>query len=191
MRASIFAALAILCAAVPSSAQEATKVYRGEGYEVTVPAECEPGVWAATNEFAEMQPIHCGGRKRVLFVSRVRPMGEPDTTRAKRVADFADTREGLAEQLGADALSEGTEFERPDRLGWRMDVRISRNQLTFRGRAEVSFDRSDNRRLWIVLFVDRTGAADTMAVADRILDSFRITGAAAGDGPSAPPARPR
>lgn len=182
MRTSLFAALAILGTTVPSSAQEATKVYRGEGYEVTLPAVCEAGAWTATGELTEMQPIDCGGRQRVLFVTRARLMGgEPDTTRATRSMAFTDIRRGMAEEFGAAVvLGEGTEFERPDRLGWRMEVRSSETQQAFRGRAEISFDRNDNRRVWTLLYLDRTGAADAMELADRILGSFRVTGAGTG-----------
>lgn len=177
MRARILAAvITATVAAAPSYAQGAGIVYRGDGYEVVLPSGCEVLPWSATGADTKTQPIDCGGRLRAVFVTRVNPPGAPDSARATRVAAFKGSRQGMIDEFGdPGALSAGTEFERPDRVGWRMDVHMDGKFGSLRGIAEVSFARGDNRRGWMVVYLDRTPDAETTATGERILDSFRIT----------------
>lgn len=184
MRARILAAvIATASAAIPSYAQGPGELYRGDGYEVVLPSGCEVLPWRATHADTETQPIDCGGRLRAVLVNRIRPTGVPDSARATRVVVFNSYRRGMVEVFGdPDALSAGTEFERPDRVGWRMAVQMDGDSGSLRGIVEVSFARGDNRRAWNVMYLDRTPDAETAATGERIIDSFRITG---GDGPPA------
>lgn len=173
-------ALAFAFAAAPLHGQRAQPVYHGQGYDITFPGRCTAGGMKSGMEDgfrSEMATFACDNT--VVIIGRYGSREVEDTTLATRRAMLQLARVGMLHGSAADVtvLSE-REFERGDRVGTRMSVRMKpdeEGEEAFYGTAEISVARAGGLALWIVLYLAPGKNAATGPAADRALDSFHLT----------------
>ena len=197
MRNHLALAFVLAAAAVPAHAQRPQPVYHGNGYDIALPGRCTPAGTKSGIEAryrTEMSMFDCGGT--LVLVGHFSWREIEDTTLTTRRAMLQLVQSGMLHSSSAEVTVVGQplEFERADRVGTRLSVSMvpERNRdETFYGTAEVSVARGGGLELWMVLFMGPKHDAATGAAAERVLDSFHLTGAppvvAESDAGKAPP----
>ncbi|HEX6746918.1 MAG TPA: hypothetical protein VF092_06440 [Longimicrobium sp.] len=119
-----------------------------------------------------------------VVVLHVRFTMTDDTTFATRRAMLQLARVGMLQAAGeVTPQGEPREFERGDRVGLRIPIRIEQGETCGcdgpgYGVAELSVAREGGPEMWMVMYVGTHGGpAASSAAGERMLDTFRLTAA--------------
>lgn len=182
MRTYFALAFLAITVASPVHGQRAEPVYHGAGYDIVLPARCR----LASSESRpangyQMQMYVFEGANAFVFVQRFNSLEIPDTSLATRRAMLQFARVGMLRASGRiTPRGEPADFERGDRLGMRLPVRMTLGNTkegAVDGTVELSVARRGDLSMWMVMVFDRRRNA-TAALGERVLDSFSITDAA-------------
>ena len=182
MRVRSTLSIFLFAAAAPATAQTPAPVYHGTGYDVVLPARYEPAETTSGDHGDNREQVSVfRNEQSVLFVGRFSSGDLQDTSIATRRAFLQISRVALLEEAGKDVALDGEprDLERGDRIGMRITVTVpddSTGEL-MHGVTEVSIAREGPLELWMVMYLDRR-ADRALSTAERVLDSFHITGAA-------------
>ncbi len=188
MRTHLAIALA-LCAALaaPAGAQNA---FAGRGFLIALPY----GYPAMEEQVDEDEDgggietfVSARDDKSIVMVMHV-PVDEQinDTTLATRRALLQLARAGM-DQAQADMriTGEPREVVHEDRVALRMPVKMEADDQVLLGRAEVSVPRRGDVAVWMIAVMSTAAGAELHATAERVMNSFRLSG------PMPPPEPPR
>lgn len=182
MRMRFALPILLFAAAVPAEAQSSGPVYHGTGYDVVLPGRYGPAESTSTDDGDTHGQVSVfTNDESLLFVARYSSVDfQEDTSLATRRALLQISRVAMLHQAGKDLTLDGDprDVERGDRFGVRISVTVpddSTGQL-LHGVTEVSIAREGPVELWMVMYLDRR-AGRGVPTGERVLDSFRITGA--------------
>jgi hypothetical protein len=179
MRVRFTLPILLLAAASPVAAQSSGPVYHGAGFDVVLPAQYKPAETTsqATRDY-RIQMSMFADDESALVVGRFISVAIRDTSLASRRALLQLTRAGMLQAAGENVAMEGDprDFERDDRLGIRVPVRIQGEHEAVHGVTEMSVAREGGLELWLVMYMDKRSGKG-VSTGERVLDSFRITGA--------------
>jgi len=184
MRNYIALAFAVFAFAAPLQGQRGQPVYHGDGFDIVLPSECKPAgtqTESSAKDGYHMRMSLFGNDKRAVVVARFGIEEISDTTLATRRAMLQLMRVGMLQASGEMTMTgEMREFERGDRVGWRVPVSVQpdgEREFTAYGTAEMSVARQGRLEMWMVFYLDHRQDA---AAGERVLDSFRLTDAEPG-----------
>jgi hypothetical protein len=180
MRIRFALAFVLSAAAAPAYGQRPGPVYHGAGYDIVLPARCRLAQTESkpANGY-RMQMYAFKSENAFVIVERFNSLAIPDTSLATRRAMLQFARVAVLGKA-AEITPEGepSDFERGDRLGLRLPVRMparDTNDGNVHGTVEVSVARNGEIEMWMVMVFDRRHTAATAAAGERVLDSFSLT----------------